>query len=295
MKVTVKKDKDRIILGSGKLYIAERDNTALEAALASPAATLAYCEALVVAENILGLISGGAAVDYTKSVQTITDDLEIVSKTVITTEAATLQSGIMTWNLVALQKMCETARIDEDPILGLRRAKIGGLDNSDGKTYVLLFVHEDKVDGDVYVLLTGKNTAGFKLEFKKDAATVIDATFTAEALDNTGTKLVVLEQIPQSGVLTVTSAAGSTNGKTALTLTNTLGSGETYAYKTAASLDMPSYLDAATVGAASGNYTAWNGSDEITATTGNKLLLVVLNGDSKIVKAGICTVTSKSS
>ena len=241
MKVTVKKDKDRVILGSGKLYIAERDDTALETALASPAATLAYCETLAIETNILGLISGGAAVDYTKSVQTITDDLELV-----------------------------------------------------GKTYVLLFVHEDKADGNVYVLITGKNTAGFKLEFKKEAATVIDATFTAEAMDNTGTKLVILEQIPQSGVLTITSAAGSTNGKTALTVTNTLGTGETYAYKTAVSLDMPAYLDAATVGAAAGNYTSWNGTDEITATTGNKLLLVVLKSN-KVIKAGICTVTSKSS
>ena len=45
-------------------------------------------------------------------------------------------------------------------------------------------------------------------------------------------------------------------------------------------------------GAASG-FTAWNGTDEITATTGHKLLLVVKNAESKILKAGLCTVTSK--
>ena len=291
MKVSVKKDKDRIRLGSGKLFIAERDDAALETALASPAATLAYCEALAVAANLLGLISGGAAVDYTKSVQEIKDDLEKVSKTVVTTESATLQSGIMTWNLETLQKVCETARIDEDPILGLRRALIGGISNADGKTYVLLFLHEDPADGNIWVLITGKNTSGFKLEFKKDAATVVDATFTAEALDDTGTKLVVMEQIPASGVLTVTSAAGTTTtGKTKLTVTgSTLGTGESYAYKTAASVDMPAYLDSASSG-----YTAWNGTDEISATTGHKLLLVVKNADSKIIRAGICTVTSKA-
>ena len=118
---------------------------------------------------------------------------------------------------------------------------------------------------------------------------MVDATFTAEALDNTGTKLVILEQIPQSGMLTVTSAEGSPSGKTSLTVTNTLGTGESYAYKTAASVDMPAYLDSAASG-----FTAWNGSDQITATTGHKLLLVVKNADSKIIKAGICTVTSKS-
>lgn len=295
MKISVKKDKERIRLGSGKLYIVERDDNALSTALVSPAATLSYCESIATDENLLGLISGGAAIEYTKNAQTIKDDLEIVSKTVLNTEDVTLKSGVITWNGNTLTKICETARVTDDPILGLRQVLIGGIENADGKTYALVFVHEDKVDGNIYAVITGKNTAGFKLEFKKDAATVVDATFTAEALDNTGTKLAILEQIPQSGVLKVTSEAGSTNGKTKLTLTNTLGTGESYAYKTAATLDMPAYLDAATVGAAAGNYTAWNGSDEITATTGNKLLLVVLNGDNKVVKAGVVTVTSKAS
>ncbi|MBR6313212.1 MAG: hypothetical protein IKR49_01065 [Clostridia bacterium] len=291
----MKKDKERIRLGSGKLYIAERDDAALEAALVSPAAMLAYCETLAVKENILGLISGGAAVNYTKSVQTIADDLEKVSKTIITTESATLQSGIMTWNLDTLQKVCETARIDEDPILGLRRALIGGLDNADGKTYVLLFLHEDPADGNIWVLITGKNTSGFKLEFKKDAATVVDATFTAEALDDTGTKLAVMEQIPASGVLTITSAEGSQSGRTKLTLTNTLSAGESYVYKAAAagSLSLPGYLDAVSTTGQSA-YTAWDGTADISTTNGYDILLVVKNADGKVVKAGIVTAVCKA-
>ena len=86
MKVSVKKDKERIRLGSGKLYIVERDDTALTAALESPSATLSYCETVAIDDNLLGLISGGAAIEYTKNAQTIKDDLEIVSKTVLNTE-----------------------------------------------------------------------------------------------------------------------------------------------------------------------------------------------------------------
>ena len=290
MKVSVKKDKERIRLGSGKLYIVERNDTALTAALADPAASVAYFEQIAIEANLLGLISGGAAIEYTKSTQTITDDLELVSKTVITTEGVTMQSGVITWNGNTLTKVCETCRVTDDPILGLRQILIGGLDNADGKTYVLLFVHDDKVDASVYVLITGKNTAGFKLEFKKDAATVVDATFTAQALDDTGTKLLIVEQIPQSGVLAITSAAGGTTGKTTLTVTNTLGDGESYAYKTAASgLSLPAYLSDGTTG-----YTAWNGSDDISATTGHQMLVIVKNSAGKVVKAGLCTVTSKA-
>lgn len=293
-KISVKTDKERIRLGSGKLYIVERDDTALTAALASPSATLSYCETVAVDNNLLGMISGGAAIEYTKNAQTIKDDLEIVSKTVLNTEDVTLKSGVITWNGNTLTKICETARVTDDSILGLRQVKIGGLANADGKTYALLFAHEDPVDGNIYTLITGKNTAGFKLEFKKDAATVVDATFTAEALDNTGTKLVILEQIPQSGLLTITSEVGTTSGKTKLTLTNTLGTGESYAYKTAASgLTLPSYLEAVTV--SSDGYTAWDGSTEISAASGNQLLLIVKNADNKVVKAGlVASVVSKS-
>ena len=295
MKVSVKKDKERIRLGSGKLYITEVPND-LDTKLATTASTLTYFDAMATDANLLGLISGGAAFEYTNSTQKISDDLEKVTKTTLTTEDATLKSGIMTWNGETLEKLVETCRVQDDPILGYRQVKIGGLENANGKTYALLFVHEDKVDGNVYTFITGKNTAGLKMEYKKDAATVIDATFTAESLDSTGTKVVLLEQIPTSGVLTITSAEGSTTGKTKLTLTNTLDTGESYVYKagTAGSLSMPGYLDAVST-TGQGAYTAWDGSADISTTNGYDILLVVKNSAGKVVKAGIVTAVCKTS
>lgn len=41
-------------------------------------------------------------------------------------------------------------------------------------------------------------------------------------------------------------------------------------------------------------YTAWNGTDDITATTGNEILIVEVDNNNKAVKAGKTTVTSKA-
>lgn len=92
------------------------------------------------------------------------------------------------------------------------------------------------------------------------------------------------------GTLTVSSAAGSTTGKTALSVTPTLTSGNSYMYKTAATVTLPAYGDVCNTTA---GYTAWDGSAEITATTGNEIAVVEVDSSFKAIKAGKSTVTSK--
>ena len=89
------------------------------------------------------------------------------------------------------------------------------------------------------------------------------------------------------GDLTVTSVAGTSTGKTKITVTPALTSGNSYKYKTAANPTMPEYDAACTSG-----YTAWNGTDEITATTGQKIIIVEVNSENKAKKAGMTTITS---
>ena len=64
------------------------------------------------------------------------------------------------------------------------------------KSYVIRFLHEDAVDGDVRVTIVGQNTSGFTLAFAKDAETVIDAEFSALPNDANGTLIIVEEEIP---------------------------------------------------------------------------------------------------
>lgn len=87
--------------------------------------------------------------------------------------------------------------------------------------------------------------------------------------------------------LTVTSVAGTSTGKTKITVTPTLASGNSYKYKAAANPTMPEYDAVCTTG-----YTAWNGTDEITATTGQKIVIVEVDSANKAKKAGIAIIAS---
>lgn len=90
------------------------------------------------------------------------------------------------------------------------------------------------------------------------------------------------------GELTVASVAGTTSGKTKITVTPALTSGNSYKYKAAANPTAPEYNAVCTTG-----YTAWNGTDEISATTGQKIIIVEVDADNKAKKAGQATIVVK--
>lgn len=177
-----KRTAETITLGSGKLYVLEYTGT-----------TLPDNETIETDTNRLGWIKGGAKLNYTGEFYDVSDDLGMVSKRKLNDENASLTSGVMTWNGKTLEKICATARVTENE--GKRTVKIGGKDN--GKQYIIHFVHEDKVDGDLRVTLVGQNTSGFELTFAKDAETVIDVEFSATKgkLDSEGTLVIVTEEI----------------------------------------------------------------------------------------------------
>lgn len=175
-------DKESIVLGSGKLYATEFNDT------------LPEIDTIAVESNRLGYISGGATLEYKPSFYQAKDDLGYVSKTILTEEEATFKSGILTFNGKVLDKLCDTARVTEES--GKRTVKIGGAGNQKKKNYVILFHHEDAEDGDIWVLIVGKNESGFSLSFAKDKETVIDAEFKAIPHDEEGTLIRYIEEVP---------------------------------------------------------------------------------------------------
>ena len=146
-------------------------------------------------ENRLGYIQGGASVEYKPTFTTEKDDLGVVVKEVMTEEEAVFKSGIFTWNGNTLEKLSSTARVTEDAENNLRIVKIGGVDNDNGKLYVIVFHHKDKDEGDCWLIIVGRNTAGFTLTFEKDKATVIDAEFNCKPQDDEGTLISYVEEI----------------------------------------------------------------------------------------------------
>ena len=89
--------------------------------------------------------------------------------------------------------------------------------------------------------------------------------------------------------LTVTSAASSTtSGKTKLTISPALTSGNSYKYKVADNAVLPA------AGQSVKGWTAWNGTDEITAATGKEICVVECDSAYRALKAGVGTVTAKA-
>lgn len=89
--------------------------------------------------------------------------------------------------------------------------------------------------------------------------------------------------------LTVTSAASSTtSGKTKLTVSPALTSGNSYKYKVADNAVLPA------AGQSVKGWTAWNGTDEIAAATGKEICVVECDSAYRALKAGVATVTAKA-
>lgn len=173
---------ERIVLGSGKLYFQKYSGTVPET------------DALCTEPNLLGLIKGGATLTYTPEFYEAKDDLGLVTKNILTSEEVTLTSGIMTFNGDVLKTLCDTGRVTEDSSKHLRTVKIGGVDNATNDSYVLCFHHSDAQDGDIWVIIVGKNQSGFSIAFATDSETVIDAEFKALPQDNEGTLIKYIEE-----------------------------------------------------------------------------------------------------
>jgi len=146
------------------------------------------------ADNLLGYIKGGAELSYTEETYEEKDDLGYVSKVITTSEEALMKLGLLTWNGTTLKHLADRCTVTEEN--GLRTIHIGGAGNSQGKEWVICFLHEDKKDGNLWVLIRGRNTAGFTLTFAADAGTVIEPEFKALPQDENGTLITLVEEIP---------------------------------------------------------------------------------------------------
>lgn len=180
----MKRDKTNITLGSGKLYLVPFTDA------------VPTVETICVAENLLGYIKGGASLEYTEETYEEKDDLGYVSKVITTSEEALLKCGLLTWNGTTLKSLIDRCKVTE--AAGKRTVKIGGAGNTQGANYAVCFHHADKTDGDLWILIVGRNTAGAALTFSKDAGTVLEPVFKALAQDEDGTLVQLIEETAQA-------------------------------------------------------------------------------------------------
>lgn len=172
-------------LGSGDLFIKEYT-----------AGTAVTADDVITNGERLGEIKGGASLEYTTETKEDSSDLGRTKIVIISKEDVVLKSGVMTWNGKTLEKLCQTARVTVEESTKKRTIKIGGLAHAANKSYAVAFQYKGDGKKGLTVLIVGKNTAGFTVSFSSDNATVIDAEFKAQALDNDGTLVVIEETVP---------------------------------------------------------------------------------------------------
>ncbi len=267
-------EKTRYALGSGYLYI-----------VAFTFPTIPSDATIETDANLLGRISGGASLEYKPSYTAVEDDLGFIKDRVLTGEDVKLKSGVMTWNGDTLAALTSTARVTTTS--AKRTVKLGGLSNVDGVVYLIRFVSDKDSSR---VTIAGINEAGLTFSYTKDKPTVINAEFTGQPMDADGTLVQYDELLTSIIPLTVVSIAGSTTGKTAISVLPDLSPGNSYVYKTGSGAQtLPALGDVCTAG-----YTAWTYTTEITATTGNYIAIVEIDSENKAVKAGQVVVASKA-
>lgn len=163
---------ESIVLGSGTAYLMN----------VKDAGSLDDFDALITKvcteDHKLGSTKNGATLTYTTTNYTASSDLGDVKKTVLQAESAALALGIITIGPKLLLYVIETADTRQTDG-GLTVVSIGGVGNADGNEYILIFHHEDKLDGDIYVAICGKNTAELSLAFSQENETIVNPTFTA--------------------------------------------------------------------------------------------------------------------
>lgn len=179
-----KRDNKTITLGSGEIYVQAYSET------------MPDVDTLCVDNNRLGYVKGGASLEYTEETYEEKDDLGIVSKVITTSEEAILKCGLLTWNGETLKKLIDRCATSEAS--GKRTTKIGGAGNAQGGYYAVCFKHTDATDGNLWILIKGRNTAGATLTFAADEGTVIEPEFKALPHDSNGTLIEMIEEIPSA-------------------------------------------------------------------------------------------------
>ena len=262
----------------------------------------AIASAIAAGTNILGATRGGGTFTVTRELRTpevdgmrypfigsdFVDSVDAyLSTTLIEVTAAnivdTLGNASMSTSGKKTTIKMHTAIQDSDYIASL--TWVGDL--ADGRLAAI-------------TLKNALNTADFSLTFADKGEGTLSAEFHARQADvldydEAPFEIVIFETDGTLGEITVTSAAGTNVGGTALTSDYTLGSGQHYVYKVGTSSAAPTidYGEAPDY-----SWTEWDGTSEVNvgaSANGKKANVVVVNAAGKAVKAsGAVTLAVKT-
>lgn len=144
-----------------------------------------------------------------------------------------------------------------------------------------------------YEKITYPNCQGVPVAFNSEDGVFRVSEYTINSAPAEGEAPYVInyvKELPSVGTLgslSVQSNAGA-SGKTELTVTPEKGPDSSYWMKVGSSLTLPKYHEVIGTG---GGYATWNGTDEITATSGQEVMVVEVDSSNRALKAGKTTAT----
>lgn len=153
----------------------------------------------------------------------------------------------------------------------------------------------DRADGGFAAvkLMNALSTGGFTIQTTKSGKGQLSVELTGH-VSISAQSVVPMEFYSTEGAglahIGVTSFEASTSGKTDITTNYILASGQSFKYKLGSAIVPVELDDVLTAG-----WTSWNGSDAITATTGQYITVAVITtADNKAKGVGGCMVTAKA-
>lgn len=259
----------------------------------------------------------GRAVSYSTDVSTGDDNNFYADNQLAESESGTFSSGTLTITTAELtqgvsmkilglqQKTIEvgeqqiTLNVSDDrakaPNLGfgvIEKLRINGADKY--RAVILLKVKfnipNDAADtqGETIEWQTAEATASIMRDDTENHAWKYDVIVDSESMADAVIRQVLNITDATLETLTVQSAAGTAQGDTKLTVTPELTEGRTYRYATGQNVSLPTlYQDLS-------SWSPWNGTDEIAATSGEKIVVAEVDNVGLTMAAGETTVTANA-
>lgn len=176
---TAQKQMEDIAIGSGYMYIKEYEK----------GSAVPKISEIAIEDNRKGYLSGGASIYYTPTIDTYKDDMEEITRKILSGEDIGIKGSIGTFMPDTFGIMAPNSEITTDNADKSSNIYIGGIKNFKDKYYAVVFA---AADGSMSAMIIGQLEGGFTLERKKDSMTVCDLDFKAtEKLDGKGHKLLI--------------------------------------------------------------------------------------------------------
>lgn len=182
------KELNRIPMGSVDIYIMEFTGTKVS--------EIPEDSVIETEENLIGRIKDGGTVTYKPTYYTAKSDDGKAKRTDLTEEDVSISFGLITLAGDALVRLVPTAKSTTEN--GERITEIGGIDNDNGKVYLVRAVHKDKKKGDVRYTIIGRNVEGFAAAYKPNQECIITPSIDADPFENGRLLLIKESDIPSS-------------------------------------------------------------------------------------------------